>query len=282
MKHTRVSAWAGITVAALAATTACGSQAAQKTADAVSHADTIMAALTRASDKTKALGSAQVETTTRLTATGGTPISMDGTYSWGDGAALDVQMDTKAAQMQTLQDDPKLTVKMVDGAYYYEIDPQADGPLKGKHWMRIDVAAVMGETGANNVADNADPTAGLRYIGASKKVKDLGEETMLGKKTHHYRGTVGAQEINASTNMTAAEKKAAIKALGTSGGSMTCDVWVDGEDLPVRMFQRGGGMEVTMDFLKFGATKPVEAPPASDTGDLTEQVQEQRDQSLGQ
>ncbi|MEV5614065.1 hypothetical protein [Streptomyces sp. NPDC052225] len=281
MKYTRVPAWAGITAAVLAATTACGSVAAQKTADAVSHADTIMAALTRASDKTEALGSAEVETTTRLTATGGKPVSMDGTYSWGDGAALDVQMDTRAAQMQTLQDDPKLTVKMVDGAYYYEIDPQPSGPLQGKHWMRVDVSAVMGEAGADNVADNADPTAGLRYIGASKKVKDLGEETMLGKKTHHYRGTVGAAEINAS-KMTAAEKKAAVKALGANGGTMTCDVWVDGEDLPVRMFQRGGGMEVTMDFLKFGATKPVKAPPAADTGDLTEQVREQRDQSLGQ
>ncbi|MFD8966953.1 hypothetical protein ACFV0C_18515 [Streptomyces sp. NPDC059568] len=281
MTYIRTGAWAGITFAVLAATTACGAEAVRQTADAVSHADAIMVALTRASDKASKLGSAEVETTTVIAAAGGKPVSMDGTYSWGDGAALDVEMDTANAQMQSLQDDPTLTMKMVDGAYYYEVDPQPSGPLKGKHWMRIDVSAVMGESGAANIADNADPTAGLRYIGAAKDVKNFGEETVRGKKATHYRGSVGAQQVNAS-NLTAQEKKAAINSLKASGGKMTFDVWVDGKDLPVRVKQSGGGMTVTMDFLKFGAIKPITAPPAADTGDLTEQVKKQRDQSLGQ
>ncbi|MYZ36885.1 MULTISPECIES: hypothetical protein [unclassified Streptomyces] len=281
MTYIRTGAWAGITFAVLAATTACGAEAVRKTADAVGHADAIMVALTRASDKASKLGSAEVETTTVIAAAGGKPISMDGTYSWGDGAALDVEMDTANAQMQSLQDDPTLTMKMVDGAYYYEVDPQPSGPLKGKHWMRIDVSAVMGESGADNIADNADPTAGLRYIGAAKDVKNFGEETVRGKKAIHYRGSVGAQQVNAS-DLTAQEKKAAINSLKASGGKMTFDVWVDGKDLPVRVKQSGGGMTVTMDFLKFGAIKPITAPPASDTGNLTDQVKKQREQSLGQ
>lgn len=281
MKYIRTGAWAGITFAVLAASTACGTEAARKTADAVSHADAIMVALTRASDKASKLGSAEVETTTVIVAAGGKPVSMDGTYSWGDGAALDVEMDTKNAQMQSLQDDPTLTMKMVDGAYYYEVDPQPSGPLKGKHWMRIDVSAVVGESGANSIADNADPTAGLRYIGASKDVKNFGEETVRGKKATHYRGSVGAKQVNAS-GLTAQEKKAAVNSLKASGGEMTLDIWVDGKDLPVRVKQSGGGMTVTMDFLKFGAIKPITAPPAADTGDLTDEVTKQRDQSLGQ
>ncbi|MEV7677982.1 hypothetical protein AB0O64_05380 [Streptomyces sp. NPDC088341] len=281
MRHIRTGAWAGITFAVLAATTACGADAARKTVDAVSHADAIMVALTRASDKASKLGSAEVETTTVIDAAGGKPVSMDGTYSWGDGAALDVEMDTANAQMQSLQDDPTLTVKMVDGAYYYEVDPQPSGPLQGKHWMRIDVSAVMGESGADSIADNADPTAGLRYIGAAKDVENLGEETIRGKKATHYRGSVGTEQVNAS-DLTAQERKAAIESLKASGGKMTVDIWVDGKDLPVRMKQSGGGVATTMDFLKFGAIKPITAPPAADTGDLTDQVREQRDQSLGQ
>jgi hypothetical protein len=280
MKHLRTAAWAGVTVVALAATTACSAEAAKTTADAVSHADTIMAALTRASEKASGLGSAEVESTTTITAGSGKPVSMNGTYSWGDGAALDVEMDTVNAQMQSLQDDPTLTMRMVDGAYYYEIDPQPSGPLKGKHWMRIDVSAVVGDSTADAIADNADPTAGLRYIGASKNVKDLGEETIRGKKATHYRGTVGAAQINAS-KLPDKEKRAAIKSLASTG-KMVLDIWVDGDDLPVRMEQHGGGMDVTMDYLKFGATKPVTAPPASDTGDLTEQVEKVREQSLDQ
>ncbi|MBO1334136.1 hypothetical protein [Streptomyces sp. VRA16 Mangrove soil] len=281
MKQLRTAVWAGIAVAALTATSACSAETAKKTADAVGHAGSVMAALTRASDKASKLGSAEVETVTRLDATGGKPVSMNGTYSWGGGAAMDVEMDTANAQMTSLQNDPTMQVKMVDGAYFYEIDPQPRGPLAGKHWMRIDVSAVMGQAGADNIANNADPTAGLRYIGASKNVREIGEQTVRGKKTTHYRGSVGAEQIKDS-KFTAQEKKAALKALNSSGGKITCDVWVDGQDLPVRMKQQGGGMTVTMDFLKFGATKPITAPPASDTGDLTDEVKKQRDQSLGQ
>ncbi|MCV2458904.1 hypothetical protein OEB94_06390 [Streptomyces sp. ICN988] len=283
LKYTAV--WVGFTAAAMVMATACGSEGAKtaaETADkAVDKADTIMAALTRATDRTEELGSAEVRTTTTLEATGGGPVSMDGTYSWGDGAAMDVEMDTAAAQMSALQDDPTTRVIMVDGAYYYDVDPQPNGPLAGKEWMRVDVAAVTGEAGADNMAANADPTAGLRYLAASSEVENLGEETVLGKETTHYRGSVGAEHIEKS-KLTEAEKKAAITALQANGGKMTCDIWVDGKDLPVRMSQTGAGMTVKMDFVKFGATKEITAPPAAETGDLTEQVREQRDAAIGQ
>ncbi|MYT71389.1 MULTISPECIES: hypothetical protein [unclassified Streptomyces] len=282
MKHTRTVAWAGITLAALTATTACSADTARKTAGAVGHAGSVMAALTRASDKASGLGSAQVETTTVLTASGGKPVAMNGTYSWGDGTAMDLQMDTANAKMSSLQDDPTMQVKVVDGAYFYEIDPQPSGPLKGKHWARVDVSAVLGEAGADSAADNADPTTGLRYLGASKNVKVVGKETVRGKKAVHYRGSIGADQVTGNSRFSAAEKKAALKSLATSGGRLTYDIWVDGDDLPVRVKQHGGGMDVTMDYLKFGATKPITAPPVSDTGDLTDMVEKQRDQSLGQ
>ncbi|MBQ0947597.1 hypothetical protein ACWDYK_02590 [Streptomyces anthocyanicus] len=285
MKLKYTAAWVGLTAAAMVAATACGSDGAKTaagTADkAVDKGTAVMAALTRATDRTEELGSAEVRTTTELDATGGEPISMDGTYSWGDGAAMDVEMDTAAAQMSALQDDPTTRVVMVDGAYFYDVDPQPNGPLAGKEWMRVDVAAVTGEVGADNMAANADPTATLRYMTASTEVADLGEETVLGRKTTHYRGSVGAEHVERS-KLTEAEKKAAIAALKASGGKLTCDIWVDGKDLPVRITQTGAGMTVKMDFVKFGATKEITAPPAAETGDLTEQVTKQRDAAIGQ
>ncbi|MFF3844157.1 hypothetical protein [Streptomyces sp. NPDC002328] len=268
----------------MAGMTACSedpvADAAKKATKVADSTQQARAALTRASDRTRELSSAEVETTTVVDAAGGRPISMSGTYSWGDGAAMDVEMDTSAAQLSSLQDDPTTQLKMVDGAYYYEIDPQPSGPLKGKHWMRIDVSAVAGEAGAASIADNADPTAGLRYIGASAKVQDLGEETVLGKKATHYQGSVGPEAIN-NSKLTDAEKKAALRAVSAGGGKITFDIWVDGEDLPVRLKQGGGGMTTTVDFLKFGATKTITAPPAADTGDLTAQVKKERDKALG-
>ncbi|MFI7007026.1 hypothetical protein [Streptomyces sp. NPDC050145] len=275
MKHIRSVAWAGIAVAALATTTACSAETAKKTADAVGNADTIMAALTRASDRTKDLGSAEIESTTDL-GTGAGPVSMDGTYSWGDGAAYDVMMDTKAAQMQSVQDDPTLRAKMVDGAYFYNVDPQPSGPLAGKHWMRVDVSAVLGESGAAAADKNADPTAGLRYIGLSKSVKDLGEETIRGKKATHYRGSITPESVNKSgSGLSQTDKDGLMGSFTGDVDKVTYDIWVDGDDLPVRMNQSMGRVSISMDFVKFGSTKPVTAPPVSDTADLTEQVKQQ-------
>ncbi|MFD6418294.1 hypothetical protein [Streptomyces sp. NPDC060194] len=300
MRHIRTTAWSAVTTAALLTATGCGggtparddaadpgrgasagaSEDAGPSEDAgAGSADAVAAALTRTSDKASELGSAEIESTTVIA--GSAPITMDGTYSWGDGAALDVEMDTSSAQMQSLQDDPTLNMRMVDGAYYYEVDPQPSGPLKGKKWMRIEVSAVAGEAGANSIADNADPTAGVRYLGTSSDVKDLGKATVRGKETTHYRGSIGAAEVNAS-KMTPQEKRAAVEALKQSGGRMTVDIWVDGDDLPVRSKQSGAGLTTTMDFVSFGDTEPITAPPAAETGDLTEQVREQRDDVLGQ
>ncbi|MCK1820685.1 DUF4412 domain-containing protein [Streptomyces sp. XM83C] len=273
MRPRHGAVWAGFTVAALTATSACGTEVAE---DGTAR---IAAVLARASDRTQQLGSAEMATTTEFEALGGRPITVKGTYSWDGGAAMDVEMDTTAARMTRLQDDPTTRVILVDGAYYYNIDPQPRGPLEGKHWMRIEASAVVGDNAARNMDTQADPTVSLRSLRAATDVEDLGEETVLGKKTHHYRGTIGEAEINAGDKLDEADKRLAVEALETSGGKMVCDLWVDGKDLPVRIRQDGAGATVTTDFLTYGSATPISAPPSADTGDLTEQVRQLREQT---
>ncbi|MFJ8144729.1 hypothetical protein ACIQ6R_06590 [Streptomyces sp. NPDC096048] len=274
MKLTYTAAWVGLTAAAMVAATACGSEGAKtaaETADkAVDKADTIMAALSRATDRTEELGSAEVRTTTDLGT--GEPISMDGTYSWGDGYALDVEMDAEAAQMQELTDSPTVRTLFVDGAYYYDIDPQPAGPLAGKEWMKIDGSAVFGESGAAAMsgggggASPADSMKGLKY---ASDVDDLGKETVNGKTTTHYRAVLDQKDMG---KFKEAFSGADSMLNSTGSDSITMDIWVGDKDLPVRLKQEFGAMTVTMDFDKFGATKEIVAPPAGQTGDLTEEV----------
>ncbi|MFF7216331.1 hypothetical protein ACFZAU_38340 [Streptomyces sp. NPDC008238] len=265
-RRMRLAAAVGVAAFALTATAGCG--AAHDTAKAVGKADTIAEILARVTDRTEKIGAAQV---TFVTDPGqGSPITMTGTYSWGKGLAYDVMMDTKAAQMQALQDAPKLRALLVDGAYYYNVDAQPAGPLKGKHWMRIDVSALLGEKGAAAVEKNGDPTAGLRYIGMSKNAKDLGEEPVRGIKAHHYRVTINQDDLG--TGMSAEDKKNLLDSMVGSNGGIDMDVWVDGKGLPVRFVQVMGTVKVTADFLKFGHAKTVTAPPVSDTADLSEQM----------
>ncbi|MDG9690611.1 hypothetical protein QC281_10870 [Streptomyces sp. DH17] len=278
------AAWVGLTAAAMVAATACGSESAGsatesadkvaesagKAADtAVSKADTIMAALSRATDRTEELGSAEVRTTTDLGT--GEPIAMDGTYSWGDGYALDVEMDTEAVQMQDLTDSPTVRTLFVDGAYYYDIDPQPDGPLEGKEWIKIDGSVVFGESGAaafsgGGGASPADSMKGLKY---ASDVEDLGAENVNGKPTTHYRAVLDEKDLGKFKEAFSG----ADSMLGSTGGdSITMDIWVGEKDLPVRLEQEFGAMKVTMDFDRFGATEKIVAPPAQEVADLSEEA----------
>lgn len=272
-RRIRVAATVGAAAVALTATAGCS--AARDTADAVGKTDSIARILARVSSHTEKTGSAEVDMSTYLGQ--GSPITMKGTYSWGKGVAYDVMMDTSAAQMQPLQDDPELRALMVDGAYYYNVDPQPAGLLKGKHWLRVDVSAVLGKEGAAAVAKGGDPTAGLRYIELTEDVEDLGEQTIRGREARHYRATLDKSRLGKlGKSLSPSEEKSIFNSATGPVDEITIDVWVDGKDLPVRMVQVMGKAKVTIDFLKFGGTKAVTAPPASDTADFSSQFPSQQ------
>ncbi|MER6673022.1 hypothetical protein [Streptomyces sp. NPDC000983] len=278
MRLRQSTAWAGLTAAALVAVTGCGSggaeDTAKKAAEAVTNSDKIMAALSRATDRTEELGSAEVKVSTDLGT--GTPIAMDGTYSWGDGMAYDVQMDTKAAQMEALQDDPTIHCLLVDGVYYYDVDAQPSGPIAGKEWIKVDSSAVFGDSGSQAYkggGDSGNPTASLKSLKFADDVEDLGNETVNGKSATHYRAVLDKEDLGQYEEAYSGEGSL----LGDMTGgatSMSMDIWVDDNDLPVRLVQVMGAMKVSMDFDRFGATKDIDAPPAAQTADLTEALKE--------
>jgi len=270
MKAKYAGAWTAVTVAALVTTAGCGSETAKDAAKAVDGTDAIMAALGRATDRTEQLGSAEVKMTTSMGA--GAPVAMEGTYSWGDGYAFDVLMDTAAAQLQQLQDAPKTRMLFVDGAYYYDVDPQAAGPLKGKEWMKIDSSAVFGKQGAQALSgSNGSPSASMKGLKYADDVENLGSEKINGKTTTHYRAVVDQAGMG-KFKKAYGDKDNLFGSMTGGATSITMEVWVGPKDLPVRMIQEIGTMKVTMDFEKFGQTAPVKAPPAAQTGDLTEAI----------
>ncbi|MEU1531228.1 hypothetical protein [Streptomyces fagopyri] len=271
MGYTRGVVWAGVAAVALAGTAGCSAETTKKTAEAVGHADAIMAALGRATDRTDALGSAEVKMTTEMK--GGAPIAMEGTYSWGDGFAYDVEMDTKAAKMETLTHSPSIRTLLVDGAYYYDTEPQSSGPLKGKEWMKVDGSAVFGEKGAKALTGSSgagSPAAGMRSLKYAGDVEDLGKETVDGKSATHYRAVIDKNHMGKAKDALASEDDTLFNSATGGADSITMDVWVGAKDLPVRLKEVIGTVTVTMDFEKFGATARVKAPPAAQVGDVTD------------
>ncbi|MFF0787975.1 hypothetical protein [Streptomyces spiralis] len=272
LKHTAV--WAGFTAATLLAASACGAETTKKAAEAAGDAQgLIKAALTRATDRTQNLGSADVRMTTDL-GNGAGPVTMDGTYSWGHGFAFDVEMDTKAANMGQLHAAPKTRTIFVDGAYYYDVDPQPSGPLEGKEWMKIDASAILGEKGAQALDGGTgagSPVASMKGLKYANNVDDLGKETVDGQRTHHYKAVIDQAHMGKFKEVYG-NRNNPFGAMTGGGDSITIEIWVNDKDLPVRLTEEFGKVTVTMDFGKFGATAAVKAPPAAQTGDLTEAV----------
>ena len=269
MKLRHTAAWAGFTAVALVTASGCGAEPVKHAAEAVDDTGTIMAALARATDRTEQLGSAEVSMTTDLG--NGHPVPMAGTYSWGDGFAYDVEMDTKATQLQDVQDAPTIRMLFVDGDYYYDVDPQPSGPLKGKEWMKLDGSVVFGEKGAQAFGGNTSggsPSATMRSLKYAQDVEDLGEQTLSGQRTTHYRAVIDTSRLGKLKDVYGDEDNLFNSVTG-GGSSIDMDVWVGAKDLPVRIKQKIGKMTVTMDFRKFGATADVKAPPAAQVADVS-------------
>lgn len=251
-----------IVTAGLSGCTA-GSSVGKKAADS---AETLVATLTKVSDDASKAGSAEVDMTVTMPESGGKPVRMNGVYSWGNGLAVEAEMPAKDLRMEDLVADGTITYRLVQGAYYYGVDPAPSGPFAGKTWLKIEASAVLGEQGAAGMnAGNNDPTAGLKSLKWAGDVTKAGREDVNGKSSVHYRATIPVDKM--------ADAKAVFGTVGGSGATeVVSDIWVDDQGMPSRLHQTFGKVTVTIDFLSFGVAKEIAVPPAADTADITEAV----------
>lgn len=256
----------GIAAALVVTAGVSGCSAASVGQKAADSAQSLVATLTKASDEASKAGSADVKMTVTMPDNGGKPIQMNGVYSWGNGLAFEGEMPAKDLEMEDLVADGTITYRLVQGSYYYGVDPAADGPFKGKTWLRVDASAIMGEQGAAAMqSGNNDPTAGLKSLKWASDVTKVGSENINGKNTVHYHATVPKEKLG--------EAASAFGSMaGGSGTELVADIWVDDKGMPAKLNQTYGTVGVNVEFLSFGVAKDVVAPPAADTADLTDLI----------
>lgn len=270
----------GMTAAiVLAGLTGCTAHQAKDTAQAAAEAadtarSTVMAALARTTDTTERAKSAVI--TAKITGAGQpAPMTATGTYTWGSQPAFDTQINTASAGVSDLRAAPTTRMLFVGGAYYYQIDPQDSGPFTGKHWMRVDASAILGEQGEAAISHGSgDPTAGLKALKYARDAQDLGPATVHGKATRHYVVHVSpGQWGTAGDALTGRGKGSQMEEYTGKVREITLALWVDPRtNLPVRMEETIGAARVEIDFKGFGGARTITAPPAADTADVTEQV----------
>ncbi len=174
-------------------------------------------------------------------------------------------------------------MRLVDGVMYMRM-PQAAALLRpGVEWLAFDLEALSESSGVDvsalySSSQSQNPTAMLELLrGAADGVTTVGEETLRGVETTHYRATV---DTDAALELSGTELEGALApALDLLPEQYEVDVWLDADGLPRRMSYeltmtppQGAAMtqSITMEMFDYGEPVDVPAPPADVTQDALE------------
>ncbi|MGK5637226.1 hypothetical protein ACSNOK_02755 [Streptomyces sp. URMC 126] len=253
-------------------------------------------ALQAAFKKTSAAKSAKVHMTMEMPAAAmkdapAGPMVIDGVTGWNPTVA---DMTVSGAAMEG-KDGPGATrMVMLNNVMYMQMPAKAmdsaPAEMRGKKWMKIDLAAAAKESGnpalqkqltANMDNMNQDPAKQMAVLLDSPNLKRLGSEKVNGVDAQHYKGTLTVDEMmkgNESTKLLEPKDRQqlldSIKKSGVKGYDL--EFWLNDQDLPVRMLMGmdspEGKMKLTADYKDYGAKADVQAPPAGETLDLMEMM----------
>ncbi len=146
----------------------------------------------------------------------------------------------------------------------------------GKPWMRMSLSKLSAKSGVDlqsllNQSEQADPSANVKMLTASKDVHKVGQETVAGTTTTHYQGTYSVQV--ALTKLPASQRAKMQQMMSQMGiDKMNFDLWVDGQNLPRKVTVRtpaGGQMstDTTVTYSGFNTPVSITTPPASQVSD---------------
>ena len=146
---------------------------------------------------------------------------------------------------------------MVDNAMYLQMAQLGDKYLKVALDGKDNPLGQMG-------LDSIDPTAMFdKFSDAVSGGTYVGKETVDGTATDHYRLSIDAKAIALALPSMPAEASSAIPA------TETVDVWFDGDGRYKQMKMDAGGATVTETFSDWGKSVTVKAPPASQVQDMS-------------
>lgn len=195
------------------------------------------------------------------------------------------------------QVDGKTVPEIIKKPYVYISAPSGSSPAvaDGKPWLRANLDTYMESLGASNPfgANTTGPTQLLGLLRASGSVSTLGEQSVHGVATTHYRTLVDFSRYASmltSKPRAAAEQYANELKRMTGSSSLSVDVWVDAQQR-VRRFStqlqvctpQGKLTEsFAMDLYDYGRQPAVLAPAESEVTDITSQLASQGSQALQQ
>jgi hypothetical protein len=215
--------------------------------------------------------------------------SMSGTVPGGGDIEAQASMTMKPLAMSMKMkggvgaEAGEVEIRLVGEAMYLN----GGEPLEaGKTWMKFDLAALKEAGGEDPLAEltaqaDKNPAQDTAALTASKDLKKVGEESVDGVETTHYTGTLTLDAMRASLAGEDAETKKRregtleqYEKLGVE--KLTMDIWIDENDqtkqVRTRSTTKEGPMDLTIKLLSVNKPVTVTAPPAAETVDLAEMM----------
>jgi hypothetical protein len=202
--------------------------------------------------------SSKIEVTTVATV-GTQPITIKAT------GAFDFANHTSQMSMQLPGGVGTIETRIVDGIMYIEV-PNAKGTF---YSLKPD------ELAGTSLSNTTDPTSGLQALqGVSSDVTKVGEETVRGDKTSHYKGTY---DIKVALSKLSGEFKARFQSYfgNTDIPPVPFDAYIDDQgrmrkfDQHLEITRNGQNIvtDTSLELYDFGTKVDVTAPPASQVKD---------------
>jgi hypothetical protein len=170
--------------------------------------------------------------------------------------------------------------EIYDGTNFYLGAPQLSTVDGGKPWARIEPSSASGaghsiESLLDSARDQA-PSSTLVPLLASKDLKSLGAATVEGTRATGYSGTLSAAQLNSISpagDLTADQIKQLKQSFQQDSVSTeTVEVWIDSENLPLRVTQAVttalGTADTAIDYADWGAPVTITDPPGNEVGTL--------------
>jgi hypothetical protein len=196
---------------------------------------------------------------------GGTLVTIDGTGDFDNAKKLgSTHADFSAGGLSGTLDE------VLNGTTIYLQSPLLTSNLpKGKTWLKLDLRKAAPKGVDLSALTTQSPTKLLSQLQASGNVTKVGDETINGTATTHYRGKLDVSKLPA----------VAALAHATYG---PFNIWIGKDDGYVHRIQTAYTIKVanasaqsialTVDFSDFGKSVSVSVPPASAAADGTGQA----------
>ncbi|MEV6701293.1 DUF1396 domain-containing protein [Streptomyces sp. NPDC051453] len=181
--------------------------------------------------------------------------------------------------------DGTLEMRVTGGALYMGGGKSAAKETDGRSWLKFDISGPGAQEAAatNPLAGqvNQNPAEQVTFLNGSKDLERVGEETVEGEQTAHYKGTVTLDQMRESyKNEDPATRKRRDQNLSVYEGlgvdKLVVDLWVDHDDRTKRFRTRSaadkGRFDMTMTFFDYDKPVTVRAPAAEDVVDLAQMM----------